>query len=165
MTHFKPRLPFALLTAGLLVLSACGGSTTEPDDHDDDDDHAEEVEGVVLSLSGQTLASYDHEDGAWTGELGVEPGEQTGRIAVQFVDHDGDAVELDEDFYLEVDVADESIAVFQQDAPGAFGGQLRGVAEGDTEITFSLAHGAVGSGHADFVTAPLHLSVGHGHDE
>ena len=156
MRHFQPKLPFALLTAGLLVLAACGDDgTMDPME----DDHAGEVEGVVLSLSGQTIASYDGHDGAWTGELEVEPGEETAHINVQFVDHDGHAVSLDDDFYLQVDVANESIAEFEQDTPGEFGGHLHGVAEGDTELTFSLMHGAVGSGHADFVTAPLHVHV------
>ncbi|WP_425154794.1 hypothetical protein [Candidatus Palauibacter sp.] len=158
MRHFKPRLPFALLTAGILVLTACSDSATEPDDHDEEE-HAEEVEGVTLTLSGQTVASYDGHDGAWTGELEVEPGEETAHISVQFVDDDGRAVRLDSDLYLQVDIANESVAEFEQDTPGEFGGHLHGGMEGDTEITFSLMHGAVGSGHADFVTAPLHVRV------
>jgi len=158
MRLFQPKLPFALLTAGLLVLAACGDDGTM-DPMDDHDDHAGEVEGVVLSLSGQTIASYDGHDGAWTGELEVEPGEETAHIQVVFVDHNQQAVALDDDFYLQVDVANESIAEFEQDTPGEFGGHLHGVAEGDTEVTFSLMHGAVGSGHADFVTAPLHVHV------
>ena len=112
MRHSRLRLPFALLSAGILALSACE-SATEPEE-----DHAEEVEGVMLVLSGQTIASYDGHDGEWTGELEVEPGEETGHISVRFVDHDGMAVELDDDFYLEVEVEDESIAEFEQDTPG-----------------------------------------------
>jgi len=154
--HLQTKLPLVLATAGLLVLAACGGDDPmEPMD----DFHAEEVEGVTLSLSGQTVAAYDGHDGAWTGELEVEPGEETAHINVQFTDHDGHAVPLGDDFYLRVDVANESVAEFEQDTPGEFGGHLHGVAEGDTELTFSLMHGAVGSGHADFVTAPLHVHV------
>lgn len=161
MRHFKHRLPIALLTAGFLVLSACGDSTTEPED--DHEDHAGEVEGVLLSLSGQTVAAYNGDTGQWAGELEVEPGEETAHIEVVFVDHNAQAVALDDDFYLEVEVEDESIAEFEQDTPGEFGGHLHGVAEGDTDVTFSLMHGAVGSGHADFVTAPLHVHV-HEHE-
>ncbi len=153
MRHSRLRMPFALLSAGILALSACE-SATEPEE-----DHAEEVEGVILVLGGQTIASYDGETGAWTGELEVEPGEETAHIAVRFVDHNGDAVQLDDDFYLEVNVEDESIADFEQDTPGEFGGHLHGHAEGDTEISFSLMHGSIGSGHADFVTQPLHIHV------
>ena len=153
MRHSRLKLPFALLSAGILALSACE-SATEPED-----DHAEEVEGVILVLSGQTIASYDDHDGEWTGELEVEPGEETGHISVRFVNHDMEPVELDDDYYLEVEVEDESIAEFEQDTPGEFGGHLHGGAEGDTDIVFRLMHGAVGSGHADFATAPLHVHV------
>ena len=153
MRHSRLKLPFALLSAGILALSACE-SATEPEE-----DHAEEVEGVILVLSGQTIASYDGHDRQWTGELEVEPGEETAHITVRFVDHNMDPVQLDADFYLEVEVEDESIAEFEQDTPGEFGGHLHGGAEGDTEITFSLMHGSVGSGHPDFVTEPLHIHV------
>ena len=153
MRYLRLKLPFALLSAGILALSACE-STTEPEEN-----HAEDVEGVILVLSGQTIASYDGATGAWTGEQEVEPGEETTHITVRFVDHNGDAVQLGDDFYLEVEVEDESIAEFEQDTPGEFGGHLHGHAEGDTGITFSLMHGSVGSGHADFVTQPLHIHV------
>lgn len=153
MRHSRPTLPFALLSAGILALSACE-SATEPEE-----DHADEVEGVILVLGGQTIASYDGHEGQWEGELEIEPGEETGHITVRFVNHDMEAVQLDDDFYLEVDVEDESIAEFEQDTPGEFGGHLHGGAEGDTDIVFKLMHGNVGSGHADFVTEPLHVHV------
>ncbi len=135
MRRSRLRLPFALLTAGILALSACE-SATEPEEY-----HAEEVEGAILVLSGQTIASYDGHDDEWTGEPEVEPGEETAHITVRFVDHDMDPIQFDEDFYLEVEVEDESIAEFEQDTPGEFGGRLHGVAEGDTEIVFRLMHG------------------------
>ena len=152
MKQSRLTLPFALLSAGILALSAC--DSVEPEEN-----HAEEVEGVILVLNGRTIASYDGHDREWTDELEVEPGEETAHITVRFVDHDKEVVELDDDFYLEVDVKDESIAEFEQDTPGEFGGHLHGQAEGETEITFKLMHGSVGSGHADFVTEPLHIHV------
>ncbi len=155
------RAPLALLAGGVLALGACSDSTTDPDDHDD---HADEVEGVMLVLGGQTLASYDGDTRRWTGELEIDEEEESGHISVRFTDHDGDAVQLGEDFYLDVNVADESIAEFEQDTPGEFGGHLHGHKEGETEVTFSLMHGAVGSGHADFVTQPVHIHV-HEHEE
>ena len=78
---------------------------------------------------------------------------------IRMVDHDGVQVELESDHYLEVDVEDESIAEFEQDTPGEFGGHLHGVAVGETDVVFKLMHGAVGSGHADFVTAAVHAHV------
>jgi len=138
-----------------VLLAACGDDSTGIDD----DDHGDEVEGVQLVLNGQTIASYDGDSGAWTGELEVMVGEETAHIDVRFVDHDGDAIELDEDFYLEVVVEDEGIAEFEQDTPGEFGGHLHGIAVGETDVVFQLMHGSVGSGHADFVTAPVHAHV------
>ena len=114
---------------------------------------------MALVLSGQTIATYDGETARWTGEMEVVVGEETAHIAVRFVDHDGQPVALDADFYLEVDVADESIAEFEQDTPGEFGGHLHGVAMGETDVVFKLMHGAVGSGHADLETAPVHAHV------
>ena len=145
--------PLSIAMAAALVMAACE-STTDLDD----DDHAE-AEGVELILSGATIASYDGDTQAWTGELEVEPGEETAHITVRFVDHDGDPVPLDGDNYLQVDIGDESVAEFEQDTPGEFGGHLHGVSEGDTDATFHLMHGAVGSGHYDFTTTPLHVHV------
>ena len=96
---------------------------------------------------------------SWTGELEVHEGEETAHMDIRFVDHDGDQVMLDSDMYLEVDVEDESIAEFEQDTPGEFGGHLHGVSVGETDVVFKLMHGSVGSGHADFVTAAVHAHV------
>lgn len=153
--NLATRLPLSVLVAGTMILSACGEGSTDPHE----EDHAEEVEGVILVLSGQTIASYDGETGRWTGELGVAPGEETAHIAVRFVSHEGDPVSLDDDYYLEVQIANGSIAEFEQDTPGEFGGHLHGVAEGETEVVFMLMHGALGAGHADFVTAAVRVRV------
>ena len=140
------------LAAMVLVLGACS------DPMEPDDDHAE-PEGVELILGGSVIASYDGDTQTWTGELEVDEGEETAHISVRFVDHDGDPIPLDDHFYLEVDIEDESIAEFEQDTPGEFGGHLHGHMEGDTDVTFKLMHGEVGSGHADFITEPVHAHV------
>lgn len=89
----------------------------------------------------------------------VAVGEETAHIDVRFVNHDGVEVTLDSDFYLEVNVADEAIAEFEQDTPWEFWGHLHGVSAGVTDVVFSLMHGAIGAGHADFVTAAVHAHV------
>ena len=150
------RTTTALLFAGTIVLAACGGDGGTEPDHDD---HGDEVEGVQLVMGGRTIASYDGDDGAWTGELVVAPGEESDEIQVRFVDHAGTAVVLDDDFYLEVEIEDESIAEFEQHTPGEFRGHLHGHAEGETEATFMLMHGAVGAGHPDLATAPVPVHV------
>ena len=149
------NFPFAVLAALALLLGACSESMTEHEEH-------AEAEGVELVMGGSVIASYDGDTQTWTGELEVDAGEETPHITVRFVDHDGDAVPIDDDLYLEVDIEDESIAEFEQDTPGEFGGHLHGHMEGETDVTFKLMHGAVGSGHADFVTMPVHAHV---HDD
>ena len=139
-----------------LAAAGCSETTTEPDEH-------AEAEGVELVMGGQVIASYDGDTQIWTGELEVDAGEETPHIAVRFVDHDGDPIPIDDDLYLEVDIEDTSIAEFEQDTPGEFGGHLHGHMEGETDVTFKLMHGSVGSGHADFVTQPVHAHV-HEHE-
>ena len=151
----KVRFGGRLLAALLLpfVVVACSDTTGL------EENHGEEIEGVQIWLSGAMIASYDGDTGSWTGELEVHAGEETAHMDIRMVDHDGVQVELESDHYLEVDVEDESIAEFEQDTPGEFGGHLHGVAVGETDVVFKLMHGAVGSGHADFITAAVHAHV------
>ena len=144
--------PFAVVAALALVLAACESATEPEEEH-------YEPEGLELVMSGRVIASYDGHTQSWTGELEVDEGEETPHITVRFVDHDGDPIQLGDDTYLEVDIEDESIAEWEQDSPGEFGGHLHGHTEGETDVTFMLMHGAVGSGHADFVTTPVHAHV------
>ena len=141
------------MTLAALILAGCS-DTTEPEE----EEHAE-PEGVELVVSGRVIASYDGDTQSWTGEMEVDVGEETPHISVRFIDHDGDPIPLDDELYLEVEVEDESIAEFEQDTPGEFGGHLHGISEGETDVTFMLMHGEVGSGHADFVTRPVHAHV------
>lgn len=150
--RFPNKLAAAVL-ASLAFVAACSDDPVAPDD-----DHAE-AEGVQLILNGETIASYDGDSQTWNGEMEVEVGQETAHIAVRFVDHDGDAIPLEDNLYLEVEVEDESIAEFEQDEPGEFGGHLHGESVGETDVTFRLMHGAVGSGHADFETTPVHAHV------
>ena len=149
------RTLFALPLVAALALGACDDDPVAVEE-----EHGE-PEGIVLVLSGQTIATFDGATRTWTGELEVAVGEETAHIDVNFTDADGDVIEFDlTDFYLQVDIDDESIAEFEQDTPGEFGGHLHGKADGLANVTFSLMHGSVGSGHADFVSAPVHAHVG-----
>ncbi len=142
---------FALAAAGAFALGACSDDPVGLDDHAD-------PTGVELELNGVVIASYQTGAG-WTGELAVLEGEETAHIDVRFVDEAGDPIELDDDVYLEVEIEDETIAAFEQDTPGEFGGHLHGVAQGQTDAVFKLMHGAVGSGHPDFETTSVHVHV------
>lgn len=142
---------FVLATAGAVALGACSDDPVGLEEHAD-------PTGVELELNGVVIASYQAGAG-WTGELEVLEGQETAHIDVRFVDADGDPIVLDDDVYLEVAIEDETIAVFEQDTPGEFGGHLHGVAQGETNAVFRLMHGAVGSGHADFETTSVHVHV------
>ena len=133
-----------------LALAACG---TEPDD-----DHPKPVK-VELVIRGQVEATYTASTGTWTGELEVDEGVETAHISVRFIEEDGTVVG-GEEVAMKVEVEDESIAEFEQDKPGEFGGHLHGKSEGETDVTFTLLH----NDHEEFVTKPVHAHV-HEHDE
>lgn len=141
----------AFALAAAVAFGACSDDPVGVEDHAD-------PTGVELELNGVVIASYQAGAG-WTGELEVLEGQETAHIDVRFVDEDGDPIVLDDDVYLEVAIEDETIAEFEQDTPGEFGGHLHGVAQGETDAVFRLMHGAVGSGHADFETTSVHVHV------
>lgn len=149
---YRSRHAWAIALLGTVVLAACDDDPTAPEEHGD-------PAGVELVLNGAVIASYDGDTQTWTGEMEVDQGEETAHIDVRFLDEDGDPINFDGDLYLEVEVEDEAIAEFEQDTPGEFGGHLRGVAVGETDVTFRLMHGTVGSGHADFETTQVHAHV------
>lgn len=141
---------FTVIGGLALGAAACGDDPTGPDDEHTD------PESVRLMLGGQEIASAT--SSAATGEIHLHPGDETDHITVEFLDEDGDVVPLD-DSYLEVDVANEDIAEFEQDTPGEFGGHAHGLEEGETTMTFKFMHGSVGSGHSHFTSAPIPVEV------
>ena len=151
-----PRLGLSLV-AGSLLLSACGDgeSVTEPEPTY----HADDVEGVQLVASARTIATYDGPSGTWNDSFEIDAGELSGHIDVRFVDGSGNAVPLGDDFYLEVVPENPSIATYFQDDPGGFGFHIEGVAAGEAGLVFRLMHGAIGTGHADFITEPFEVHV------
>jgi hypothetical protein len=153
MSKFGYRTPVLALTlVGGLALAGCGDYVTGVDEHGD-------AAGVELVMNGVVVATFSFASNTWTGEMEVQEGEETPHISVDFVDADGDVIVYDADFYLDVDVEDELVAEFEQDTPGEFAGHLHGVSVGETDVTFSLMHGTIGSGHADLVTAPVPANV------
>lgn len=143
----------SLALVGSFFMAACEDSPTQVDDHG-------EAATMQLVMNGSTIATFTWASNTWAGEMEVEVGQETPHIDVRFFDADGDEIMFDTtEFYLMVEVEDETIAEFEQDTPGEFGGHLHGESAGETDVTFSLMHGTVGSGHADLVTAPVHAHV------
>ncbi|MEJ2538710.1 MAG: hypothetical protein P8188_01795 [Gemmatimonadota bacterium] len=154
MTHWLKKTPVALALVGALALGACDDDSTGLDD-----DHGEDVAGAVLTMNAAELARYDGPSRTWSAEVTIDEGQESDHIDVEFVDEAGNPVALGDDFHLEVVVADGTIATFEQDTPGEFGGHVHGEAVGSTLMTFRLMHGAVGSGHPDFSASNLVVNV------
>lgn len=153
---FRPsnvRLLSAFTLAATLGLAACSDDPTMPAD-----DHAEPVR-VEIRAAGQVLASATPTSA--TGTLVVAAGVETMHLDVVFVAEDGDDIVPDDEEFLEVVVGNGSVAEWEQDTPGEFGGHLHGDAVGTTTLTFRLMHGAVGSSsaHADFISAQVPVEV------
>ncbi|MEX2048984.1 MAG: hypothetical protein WEB90_05345 [Gemmatimonadota bacterium] len=145
MIRRRLRTPTTVLVvAGALGLAACEDDPTGLE-------HTVPV-GAELVMNGATIATFDAATGLWTGEMSVNEGDETPHISVHFLDEDDERITPDSDNYLEVVVDDETIAEFEQDTPGEFGGHLHGIVQGETEVVFRFMHGAVGSGHSEFDT-------------
>lgn len=142
----------SLALVATLVMAGCEDSPTEVEEHGD-------AATVQLVMNGQIIATFTFATNTWVGEMDVDEGMETPHIDVEFLDAGGDVIMYDAEFYLQVDVEDEAIAEFEQDTPGEFAGHLHGESVGETEVTFSLMHGAIGAGHADLVTAAVHAHV------
>jgi hypothetical protein len=152
MNSRSKTVTFSLALVATLVMAGCDDTVTAVEEHGD-------AATVQLVMSGQVIATFTFATNSWVGEMDADVGVETPHIDVQFLDEDGDKISYDADFYLQVDVEDESIAEFEQDTPGEFGGHLHGETAGETDVKFSLMHGAVGAGHADLVTAGVHAHV------
>lgn len=150
---FSFRTLTKVALAGLFVVAACDDSPMEVED-----EHGDAAQ-VQLVMNGQPIATFTFATNSWAGEMDVEVGMETPHIDVNFLEADGEVIAFDADFYLMVEVEDETIAEFEQDTPGEFGGHLHGEAVGETNVRFSLMHGAIGQGHADLVTDWVHAHV------
>jgi len=146
----RKRIPALLVGGALLAMGACLENPVEPHPH-------EEPEGMNLEVGGVVVVTVD-EHGDVDGSLTVAAGQESDVITITFVDHDGDPIDTD-DYYVEVESADEGIVQFLQDGPGAFTGRLRGIAPGSTTLEFRLMHGSVGTGHLEFRSPPIPVTV------
>lgn len=146
----RPKI--ARIRNGVLTVLALGVGLGACDDETTgiEDDHFEPV-SVQLVLGGQVLATAGSVGGAVQGELSVVVGEETPHLDVRFLDESGNVTEPDDDVSLAVMVDDPTVAGFEQDTPGEFGGHLLGRAVGQTTLVFSVIHGD----HADWISAEV----------
>ncbi|MEX0821889.1 MAG: hypothetical protein WD021_07070 [Rhodothermales bacterium] len=149
MSTYKRILSAVLVFGFIGLVAACDN----PVEDELDDDHAE-VEGVALMVGGEEVVRVL--EGEVTGELEIAADGGSVEIDVEFLDHDGDRIhaeDLDEDFSLGWEIADESVVTASQTGDWSF--SLTPGAAGVTDLSVQLMHG----GHADFTTPDIHVHV------
>jgi hypothetical protein len=142
----------ALVTS--LTLVACDDDPVEVEE-----DHHDPV-GLVISTGGVDLVTI--QGAAVTGTLTVDAGMETAHLDVEFLDDDGDRfTPEDADEWLRVTMGDETVAEWEQDSLGEFGGHLHGEAAGATTAVFELMHGTVGaaSSHPDYTSPSVPVVI------
>ncbi len=139
-----------LLGALTVAVFAAACSDQGPDDHHEPFGvEIRDGSTVVVRIFGNSV----------TGQITVEVGEETPNYTFVFLDDDDDPIELDSDEFLDVQVANESIAEFDHVNRFTGIGHFEGVAEGSTTATVRLMHGAVGSAHADYISPAIPVVV------
>lgn len=146
--RYGPRAA-AALTLALLLPLGCESSPLQTDD-----DHPE-VNGLTIVRNGEILVRVT---GATSpqGAITVAAGDSLG-VAVVVFDFDERTVLLDADEYIEIDVADESIASFRHSSPRSSSGTFRGHTAGQTTFEVILRHGS--PPHTDFLSGAIPLIV------
>ena len=149
-TNIKNKL-YKKAVLGTFVFSACSNSTSS----NDEEEHAD-AEGFVLTMNGADLVTQ-LPGGTISGEIELEPGEETDLISIYFFDDDGDRFQPDEpEFSLGFEFEDEGIAEFEQhEEDGKWSFHIHAEAEGITDLKLKLMHG----GHSDFTTQDIHVHV------
>lgn len=142
---------FLFSVLGVFVLSACSNSTSS----DDHDEHAD-AEGFVLTMNGTDLITQ-LPGGTITGEIELEPGEESDLITIYFLDDDGDRFQPDEPEYsLGFEFEDSGIAEFEQhDEDGLWSFHIHAETAGVTDLRLKLMH----NDHSDFTTQDIHVHV------
>lgn len=139
---------------GLALVAAFGlAGCDNPVDpgHDHDHDH-DEPETVHVIIDGEAVASAGWREGTVEGAIELVAGQSSPHVQIVFHDDHDHEFHIDDDYWLAVEVEDESIATFEVAEQGAFSGVFQGIAPGETGVRFSLMHGAHGHGHPDFVS-------------
>ncbi len=120
------------------------------------EEHHEHPVGAVLLMRDSIIAQYI--DGNIEGALHVKKGEMSELINIRFLAEDGDYLPLDEpDHSLAWEIADTSfVLVHHKNDEGKWSFHLKGLKQGQTEISLQLLHG----NHSDFNTLPFPVIIG-----
>ena len=135
---------------GLMFVAALAAGCDNPVKGEE---HEEEAAGVSIRNGTTEVARYF--DGEITGALPTVAAGQSGPLlAVVFLDHDGEPLDLgvESELTMRARPANTNIADFEL---SGFGGRVEGVAAGSTTIIFDLMHG----NHADYSTLGIPVTV------
>lgn len=136
-----------LVLAATATLGACDSDGTGPEEH-------QEARGMVITdEANNTLVSINAAHQV-TGSLTVQAG-QARHLDVFFVDEDGDRFQLeegDDEFTLQVDVANEAVAVIDSHGDHM---DLDGISAGATTAEFKIMHG----NHPDYASGDIPITV------
>ncbi|SMO82258.1 hypothetical protein [Gracilimonas mengyeensis] len=147
LSAVKSVFTFVILVA---IATACSNSTSNDEEHE----HPE-PEGALLTLNGEVVvAKYPDNDNLINNFPSVTAGDQTGLITVQFIDHDGDPVEIEEpEAYLRFNISNSSVIDVEQPEDWAF--LVTALSEGSAELTMELMH----EDHPDFTLPAFTIEV------
>lgn len=161
-SFLRPFSRIALAVLAVFLFNACDTTSSNDDDHDHHE-HSDPF-GLKLMYDGQELAKQENGEISYTGEhagIEVEAGVTYGPLQIMLLAEDGDEfLPDDEDYFLRVNIADESVVhTHDVDAPNfRFG--LHGDSEGETTVTFDVMH----IDHSDFESLPFSVVVEGEHD-
>ncbi|MFW6347916.1 MAG: hypothetical protein ACOC2C_04820 [Cyclonatronaceae bacterium] len=152
-----PLSRLSVLLLAIFIFNACDTTSSDTDDHD----HGEHADpfGLKVMHDGQELARQFDGEVSYTGghsAIEVEAGVTYGPLQIMLLAEDGDEfLPDDEDYFLRINIADESIVhTHDVDAPNfSFG--LHGDSEGETTASFDVMH----IDHSDFESMDFAIKV------
>lgn len=136
--------------AAVVLATATGCRSISEADHMDPDH-------VLVQVGGQTVAMAT--EATANGVLTVQADQILEPVSAIFVDGGGQTIDIPTGFWVDVRIADTTVAAFQPTEAGAASGELRGRQEGATAVEIWLMHGRVGRGHSDWESAPIPIQV------
>ncbi len=116
----------------VIILIACSNPSSNSENR--------EFTGTILKMSGQEVVRT--EDGQVTGVLSVNEGEESTLITIYFLDEQGQQFHPSApDFKLDWQISDiDILGINQETSDGKWGFHLNGIAQGTTNVSFSVWH-------------------------
>lgn len=154
MKSFKLHIHHIFLTVSslliIVLITACSDNPAGNDNHE----HAEPF-GLELIHDGDIIIEYVNGEVTEHQHMHFHVGEEY-PFTIQFLNEDGEhihAEDFDDDYSLGWIIGDENVLqIEQREEDGKWSFHLIGVAEGESNVQFSLMHGTDGSAHSDLET-------------